>query len=79
MEASQSRVARSQHDPQARPSVLQMHRLHGHIRNVQAVRESRLLGSQHRREERQQEQELHFDSRLVQLNQFSSKASANQR
>ena len=49
MEASKSRSTRSWYDSEASASIVQMHSLHCHIWNVQAVRESRLLGSQRRR------------------------------
>lgn len=39
-------VARSQEAAEARPFVVQMHRVHSHIWHVQTIRESRLFGTQ---------------------------------
>ena len=45
MEAVEPRVQGPRQDPQAGPPVVQMHRLHRHVRPVQAVREPRLYRS----------------------------------
>lgn len=46
MEVAEPRGARPRHDAEAGPSLLQVHRVHGHVRHVQAVREPRVLGAQ---------------------------------
>ena len=43
MEVAEPRGARPQHDPEACPSLVQVHRVYGYIRHVQAVREPRVL------------------------------------
>lgn len=79
MEASESRISRSQHDTETSSLVIQMHCLHSDVRHVQAIWKSRLLGSQHSRQERQQEQKLDLNNQLIKLKQFAVKAAENQR
>lgn len=47
METAESRGQRPQHDSETGASLIQVHGVHGDIRNVQAVREPRVLRPQH--------------------------------
>lgn len=58
MEAAEPRGPRPQHDPEAGAPLVQVHGVHGHLRHVQAVRESRVLGAQRRRQEGHGQEEL---------------------
>lgn len=60
MEAAESRGAGSRYDTEACAFIVQMHSLHCHVRDVQAVRESRLLGAQRRSEESNGQEEHAF-------------------
>jgi len=52
VEVVEPRGARPLDGAEAGPFVVQVHRVHGHLRHVQAVREPRVLGAQRGRETR---------------------------
>jgi len=78
VEASESRSAGSRHDSEACAFIVQMHSLHCHVRNVQAVRKSRLLGAQ-RRSEESNGQEEHALLAVVEIQRLATEAPKDQR